>query len=328
MEWFGLAAYQAAHGRSLAVALDHGRRVVDLAAACAAYGLPAPGEPQPASASAQLASPQPAADGGWPARDWDGTVDQLASLAAAAVTDPGPLTRLPDVTAGLLAPPCSGRIFAAASNYVDHAEEMGTALAAKADSNPFMFIKPDSCLIGPRCPVELPAGSEQVDWEVELAVVIKRTARHVPVAEALDCIAGYTVINDISARDLNVRDDFPFKFDWFQGKSFDTFAPLGPWLVPAELIGDPQDLRIRLSVNDEVMQDASTAEMIFTVAEQIAYLSSIVTLRPGDVIASGTPDGVGMGRGIYLKPGDVMTAEIERIGQLVNPVIPAPGARD
>jgi 2,4-diketo-3-deoxy-L-fuconate hydrolase len=325
MEWFGLAAYQAAHGRSLAVALDHGRRVVDLAAACAAYGLPPPGEP-PAGPPA-AANPRSSADGGWPATDWDGTVSQLADLATAAMADPGALAGLPDVTTGLLAPPCSGRIFAAASNYVDHAEEMGTALAAKADSNPFMFIKPDSCLIGPRCPVELPAGSEQVDWEVELAVVIKCTARHVPVAEALDCIAGYTVINDISARDLNVRDDFPFRFDWFQGKSFDTFAPLGPWLVPAELIGDPQDLRIRLSVNDDVMQDASTAEMIFTVAEQIAYLSSIVTLRPGDVIASGTPDGVGMGRGIYLKPGDVMTAEIERIGQLVNPVIPAPGTR-
>jgi 2-keto-4-pentenoate hydratase/2-oxohepta-3-ene-1,7-dioic acid hydratase in catechol pathway len=302
MEWFGVAAYQVTDGRSLAVALDHGALVVDLAGACAAYDLPVP-EADPAAGR------------------WDAAVTQLARLAAAACAEPGRLSRLPDVSEHLLVPPCSGRIFAAASNYVDHAEEMGTALAAKADSNPYMFIKPDTCLIGPRRAVELPPRSAQVDWEVELAVVIARTARHVRVEDALGCIAGYTVINDISARDLNVRSDFPFTFDWFQGKGFDTFAPLGPWLVPAALIEDPQRLRISLSVNDEVMQDASTAEMIFTVAEQIAYLSSILTLRPGDVIASGTPDGTGMGRGVYLKPGDVMTAEIEGIGQLVNPVI-------
>jgi 2,4-didehydro-3-deoxy-L-rhamnonate hydrolase len=300
MEWFGVAAYQATHGRSLAVALDHGGLVVDLAAACAAYGLPVPAA-DPADAAPHLTG--------------------LAGLAAAAGTEPGALSHLPDVTRHLLAPPCSGRIFAAASNYVDHADEMGTALAAKADSNPYIFMKPDTCLIGPRGAVELPPRSAQVDWEVELAVVIGRTARHVSAAQALEYVAGYTVINDISARDLNVRSDFPFTFDWFQGKGFDTFAPLGPWLVPAALIEDPQSLRMRLSVNDEVMQDATTAEMIFTVAEQIAYLSSIVTLRPGDVIASGTPDGTGMGRGIYLKPGDVMTAEIEGIGQLINPVI-------
>jgi 2,4-didehydro-3-deoxy-L-rhamnonate hydrolase len=305
MEWFGLAAYQGAHGRGLAIALSGGSVVVDLVAACAAYGLPA------------LACD-------WVSVPWERTVAQLAELAAAAGTAPDLLAELPDVTGDLVAPPCSGRIFAAASNYVDHADEMGTVLAAKADSNPFMFMKPDSALIGPMRAVELPPGSAQVDWEVELAVVISRTARHVKAADALGYIAGYTVINDISARDLNMRDDFPFKFDWFQGKSFDTFAPLGPWLVPAALIRDPQALHLRLSVNDQVMQDATTAEMIFTVAEQIAYLSTILTLRPGDVIASGTPDGVGMGRGIYLKPGDVMTAEIECIGQLVNPVILAP----
>jgi len=307
MEWFGVAAYQATHGRRLAVALDHGELVVDLAGACAAYGLPV------------MTADTSGGDWAVPGY-WENTVARLAELAAAAKADSSPLSHLPDVTGQLLAPSCSGRIFAAASNYVDHAEEMGTALAAKADSNPYIFMKPDSCLIGPGAAVEIPPRSEQVDWEVELAVVIGRTARHVSVADALGYIAGYTVINDISARDLNVRSDFPFTFDWFQGKGFDTFAPLGPWLVPAALIEDPQRLRIRLSVNGEVMQDASTAEMIFTVAEQIAYLSTIVTLRPGDVIASGTPDGTGMGRGVYLKPGDVMTAEIEGIGQLINPV--------
>ncbi|MBH1974484.1 MAG: fumarylacetoacetate hydrolase family protein, partial [Rhodobacteraceae bacterium] len=117
--------------------------------------------------------------------------------------------------------------------------------------------------------------------------------------------------------------DYPFKFDWFRGKSFDTFAPLGPWLVPASCIEDPQNLRLTLDVNGERKQDDTTASMIFSVAEQISYLSGIVTLRPGDVIATGTPDGVGMGMGQYLKPGDVLTASVESVGVLRNPVAAA-----
>ena len=122
------------------------------------------------------------------------------------------------------------------------------------------------------------------------------------------------------ARDLTRRSDFPFKFDWFQGKSFDTFAPLGPWIVPAAEIADPQQLRLGLDVNGEAMQDGSSAEMIFTVAEQISYLSHMLTLEPGDVIATGTPTGVGASRGVFLQPGDVMCATIESIGELQNPV--------
>jgi 2-keto-4-pentenoate hydratase/2-oxohepta-3-ene-1,7-dioic acid hydratase in catechol pathway len=197
---------------------------------------------------------------------------------------------------------------------------MGTVLAAKSDSNPYMFIKPDTALIGHNDTVIMPAASAQVDWEIELAAVIGREARHVPVTEALDYVAGYSVVNDVSARDLNVRDDFPFKMDWFQGKCFDTFAPLGPWFVPSSCIEDPHDLRMELAVNGEVMQDSSTGAMIFDIPEQIAYLSSILTLKPGDVLATGTPTGVGMARGVYLKPGDVMTASIESIGTLRNPV--------
>jgi 2-keto-4-pentenoate hydratase/2-oxohepta-3-ene-1,7-dioic acid hydratase in catechol pathway len=119
---------------------------------------------------------------------------------------------------------------------------------------------------------------------------------------------------------LNVRSDFPFKFDWFQGKCFDTFAPLGPWLVPSSCIDNPMNLRLTMKVNAEVMQDGKTNEMIFDPFEQIAYLSSILTLRPGDTIATGTPTGVGMSRGVFLKDGDVMTASIESIGDLINPV--------
>jgi 2-keto-4-pentenoate hydratase/2-oxohepta-3-ene-1,7-dioic acid hydratase in catechol pathway len=162
-----------------------------------------------------------------------------------------------------------------------------------------------------------------LDWEVELGAVIGRRCRHLSVDEAMDVIAGYTIVNDVSARDLNMRDDFPFKFDWFRGKSYDTFGPMGPWIVPASCFGNPHDVRLTLKVNDEVMQDGNTNQMIFNIAEQIAYLSNVLTLEPGDVIATGTPDGVGMGRGVYLKGGDVMIASVERIGSLTNRVVEA-----
>ena len=244
-------------------------------------------------------------------------LDVLAKKAAAAVEHLKELT----IDAGSLAPPLQpSRIFCAAANYAKHASEMGTVLAAKAESRPYMFIKPGTSIIGHNENVIIPNASSQVDWEIELAVVMGRDAHHVSANEALDYVAGYTVINDITARDLNVRDDYPFKTDWFQGKCFDTFAPLGPWLVPATCIDDPQALDLRLSVNGELMQEETTGAMIFNIGEQIEYLSSVLTLKPGDVIATGTPTGVGMSRGIYLKPGDVMDASISSIGSLSNPV--------
>ena len=251
----------------------------------------------------------------WP--DVSSQLDALAEEAAAALDGLEAISIGPNDIAPPLRP---RRFFCAAANYVEHAEEMGTVLAAKSESSPYIFIKPDTSLIGHNDTVILPMASSQVDWEVELAAVIGRVARHISVDEALDCVAGYTVINDISARDLNFRDDFPFKTDWFQGKCFDTFAPLGPWLVPSSCIGDPHNLHMELAVNGEIMQDATTNAMIFDIREQIAYLSSILTLKPGDVLATGTPTGVGMSRGIFLKPGDVMTASIESIGTLRNPV--------
>ncbi len=251
---------------------------------------------------------------------WTDVSPQLDRLAEDAATA---LSGLEELTVGPndLAPPLRpGRFFCAAANYIEHANEMGTVLAAKSDSNPYMFIKPDTSLIGHNDTVIMPAASAQVDWEIELAAVIGREARHIAVQQALDYVAGYSVVNDVSARDLNVRVDFPFKTDWLQGKCFDTFAPLGPWFVPSSCIEDPHNLQMELAVNGEVMQDANTGAMIFDIREQIAYLSSILTLKPGDVLATGTPTGVGMARGIYLKPGDVMTASIESIGTLRNPV--------
>ncbi|HEY1363253.1 MAG TPA: fumarylacetoacetate hydrolase family protein [Xanthobacteraceae bacterium] len=213
------------------------------------------------------------------------------------------------------------RIFCAASNYIEHASEMGTVLAAKAVSKPYMFLKLRNTVIGPGDAIRLPPETSQLDWEIELAAIIGKGGRRIRVEQALQHVAGYSIVNDISARDLNVRNDYPFKFDWFQGKCHDTFAPFGPWLVPAWSIPDPQAVQMRLTVNGEEMQKDSTRNMIWTLREQIAYLSTIVTLEPGDVIATGTPTGVGMGRGTYLKPGDEVSASIEGIGTLTNVVV-------
>ncbi|GAB3627104.1 5-oxopent-3-ene-1,2,5-tricarboxylate decarboxylase [Pandoraea terrae] len=257
--------------------------------------------------------------------DWQdiGAKALQALRCAAADIASGKLSAVPQTEYRLLLPYTPRRIFATASNYYEHAQEMGTELAPRSESSPYMFMKAESSVVPTLSDVVIPANAERVDWEVELAVVIGKHGRHVTVDNAYDHVAGYTVINDVSARDLNRRTDYPFKHDWFRGKSFDTFGPLGPWFVPRECIAEPQNLRMRLAVNGEMMQDATTAGMIFNIAEQIAYLSSILTLKPGDLIATGTPTGVGMGRGVYLKPGDVMTASIDGIGSIENRVVAA-----
>jgi 2-keto-4-pentenoate hydratase/2-oxohepta-3-ene-1,7-dioic acid hydratase in catechol pathway len=233
----------------------------------------------------------------------------------------GKLNALENSAIRVLSPFRPERIFCAASNYIEHANEMGTVVAAKADSKPYMFLKLRNTVIGPGDEIRLPPETSQLDWEIELAAVIGTAGRRISAARALDHVAGYSIVNDISARDLNVRGDYPFKFDWFQGKCHDTFAPFGPWIVPAWSIAEPQALDMRLTVNGEEMQKDSTRNMIWTLREQIDYLSTVVTLEPGDVIATGTPTGVGMGRGIYLKPGDVVSASIDGIGTLINTVV-------
>ena len=176
---------------------------------------------------------------------------------------------------------------------------MGTVLAAKSESKPYMFLKLANTVIGTGDAIQMPAETKQLDWEIELGAVIGKSCRRITAENALDVVAGYTVVNDVSARDLNMRSDYPFKFDWFQGKCHDTFAPFGPWIVPAWQIPDPQAVKLKLDVNDDTMQEDTAQNMIWTVREQIAYLSTIVTLQPGDVIATGTPTGVGMGRGVF-----------------------------
>ncbi|MFZ2136967.1 MAG: fumarylacetoacetate hydrolase family protein, partial [Xanthobacteraceae bacterium] len=233
----------------------------------------------------------------------------------------GKLQAVPGGAGALTAPFRPDRIFCAAANYIEHANEMGSVLAGKSESKPYMFIKLRNTVIGPGEAIRMPPETSQLDWEIELVAVIGRGGRRIPVTQALGHVGGYAIVNDISARDLNVRGDYPFKFDWFQGKCHDTFAPFGPWIVPAHAVPDPQALAMELKVNEQVMQKDSTANMIWTVREQIAYLSTIVTLEPGDVIATGTPTGVGMARGIFLKAGDVVSASIEGIGTLTNSVV-------
>jgi 2-keto-4-pentenoate hydratase/2-oxohepta-3-ene-1,7-dioic acid hydratase in catechol pathway len=187
---------------------------------------------------------------------------------------------------------------------------------------PWHFIKLAHCLAAPDSTVKLPGYSKMVDWEAELTAVIGRSARDVAIDRALDHVAGYTVANDLSARDFtkrpHVSDTSPFKYDWLSQKCFEDACPLGPWIVPAETIADPQKVGIKLWVNDVIKQDSHTSKMIFTLAEQISHLSTRVTLQPGDLILTGTPAGVGLARKEFLKAGDVVKVWVEGVGTLTN----------
>ena len=187
--------------------------------------------------------------------------------------------------------------------------------------NPYMFMKSPSIVIANGESIRLPAGREQIDWECELGVVIGRTADHVPADRAADYIFGYTLENDVS--DRGGRGDTRHGSDWVIGKNHDTFAPMGPFIVPKEFVSDPQNLPVRFTLNGKLMQDANTSLMIHTVVEQVSYGSHILTLRPGDVIATGSPAGVGSARKppIFFKPGDVSVCTYEGIGTLTNPVV-------
>jgi 2-keto-4-pentenoate hydratase/2-oxohepta-3-ene-1,7-dioic acid hydratase in catechol pathway len=198
-------------------------------------------------------------------------------------------------------------------NYRDHAEEQGTELPAA----PLLFAKWPNALIGPGDPIVIPKASKKVDYEAELGVVIGSRVRNVSQENALEAVAGYLCLNDVSARDLQFSDG-----QWTRGKSPDTFCPVGPRLVPREEVPDPQALAIRCVLNGEVMQDSTTANMIFTVAEIIAYASRTMTFEPGDLIATGTPAGVGVFRDpqVLLQDRDDVTIEIEGLGALTNPV--------
>jgi 2-keto-4-pentenoate hydratase/2-oxohepta-3-ene-1,7-dioic acid hydratase in catechol pathway len=261
--------------------------------------------------------------------------DLLALLEAGALDaargvsgDGVPLSSV-ELLAPMARPP---KLMAAAGNYQAHIIEGGAKPVDKTIIVPKLFIKPSSSVLAPGKPISLPTTSNTTDWELELGVVIGKRGKNIPVEDALSYVAGYTVINDVSARTsewgLPSRNpsEWDLFFDWLNGKWPDGFAPTGPWLVTADEIPDPQALQMTLKVNGTEHQNASTGDMIFTVAELIAFSSRFMTLEPGDTYATGTPSGVGDATGTYLHDGDVMEAWVEGIGTLVTPVGAAVGA--
>lgn len=288
----------------------------------------------------------------------DGGIDEVVDLAAASdgrlpgsmldllAAGPGALrdvavavaraperTRTPLIAVRLMAPlPRPQKLLAAAMNYQSHiVQDVGREPFDRTRTVPKLFLKPVTAVMGPDDELHLPDFSKTVDWEAELGCVIGVGGHNIAPEEALAHVAGYLIVNDISARSMDwglpdrAATHWDGFFDWLAGKWADGFAPMGPWLLTADEVPDPQALSIRLSVNGEIRQDGSTAEMMFGVAELVAFASRIMTLQPGDIIATGTPAGVGSATGQFLKPGDVMEATIDGLGLLRTRVALAPG---
>lgn len=301
MASYKLVTFDAGQGARAGIVVND--RVVDVAEAT--------GRPKDASMRGLLA-------------DWDNAKHRLNALAG----NPPAGKSLAEVK--LLPPvPDPIGIFCAGANYTDHVAEMARAQNIPVEPDPhtlgltsWHFLKTIGCLAGPGETVHLPRRSKKIDWEAELVAVIGRKATDVPLDKALDYVAGYTIANDLSARDFHVRPGIPqsspFRNDWVAHKCFDQSCPLGPWIVPAEDLEDPQNLAIKLAVNGVVKQDSNTKAMIFNIAEQVSHLSHKLTLNPGDLILTGTPAGVGTPRGEFLQPGDEVRVTIEGIGELVN----------
>ena len=246
-----------------------------------------------------------------------------AALAALQRAKPDEVDRVTPTRrlAPLLYP---GKILCAGANYYDHLAEMGMPGAKKADQRLFFFMKPPrNAVVGEGDTVRMPIGTTAFDWEVELAAVIGTAARNVPVETALDHVAGWTVAVDFSARDHNRAPETFYKLDWVAGKANDTCCPLGPRIVPFSALANPADTGLTLDVNGVRKQDGRTADMIFSIAEQISIASRIMTLDPGDVLLTGTPAGVGVPKGTFLAVGDRVDAAIDGIGTLSVRIQPA-----
>jgi 2-keto-4-pentenoate hydratase/2-oxohepta-3-ene-1,7-dioic acid hydratase in catechol pathway len=272
--------------------------------------------------------------------DWADAFGRLQTLAdrltpADAVHDLAALRPLPPVQ-----PP--GQVFQAGANYRQHVLDLMAGADRRGDSSdgltaadrerareelderardgrPFVFLGSAHAMVGARDDVVLPADSHQHDWELELAAVIGRPARRVPREQALEVVAGYTICDDLTTRDALIRSDArELGLDWLAGKNSPTFLPTGPLLVPAAHVGDPMDLRITLRVNGRTMQDESTADMLFDVAELIEHISNVAELRPGDVVLTGSPAGNGAHHGVFLAPGDVIEGEVTGLGSQRN----------
>ncbi len=257
--------------------------------------------------------------------DWPAAEARLRRAVDSAGTGGMPLAQVK-----LLAPiPHPGAIYCAGSNYADHALEMSRLHNRPVEPDPhtqglkpWHFIKVSHAVAAPGDVIDITSASKTMDWEVELAAVIGRPAKNVSIERALDYVAGYTIANDLSARDMgrrpHIAEGSPFKADWVAHKNFDGSCPMGPWIVPASEVGNPHNLGMKLWVNDVIKQDSNSGQMIFNTNEQISHLSSRITLHPGDVIMTGTPAGVGAARKEFLKAGDTVKLWIEKIGTLTN----------
>ena len=254
-------------------------------------------------------------------KNWDTACLKLHQLAESSFQTIS-LTKV-KLLAPLLFPPA---IYCAGANYKKHAMEMSAdkkSFPDKSVTNPYFFLKNGPhCVIGPGQEIRLPALSEMIDWEAEFAVIIGRPGKNIPVERAFEHVAGYTIMNDLSARDQGKREDWPrFGVDWFGHKNFDTSAPMGPWITPADQINNPYKCRMKLWVNEQEMQNEVISDLIFDIAEQIEWVSRRFNLLPGDVFSTGTPSGVGRPRGIFLKPGDNIRITVDGIGELSNSVV-------
>jgi len=269
--------------------------------------------------------------------DWDPNFEALCEMATFAAAgkagpevavDPGEVHYLPPIVN-------PGKMMYAAANYGGHIREMVAAGTAKTDEErdnmldrdkarvrPYSFLKAPSALSGAYDDIVIPPDTTKVDWEVELALAIGRSGKRIPAERAMDYVAGFMTTNDVSARDWNMREDWPtLRTDWFGGKSHDTFAPMGPYFVPRVFVPDHTKLRLTLTVSGETKQDGITGDMVFSAEEQIAHCSTLITLDPGDILSTGTPEGVGHASGTYLKAGDVVETEVEGLGAQRNNVV-------
>ncbi|MBD3942683.1 fumarylacetoacetate hydrolase family protein [Microbacterium sp. NEAU-LLC] len=252
----------------------------------------------------------------------------LTEVVAGAVDEPE-RARVPLADLRIVAPlRAPGKVIAVAANYQAHVEESGANARDVRTASPRLFLKPDTSIVGPDAPVAVDPITREFDWEVELAVVIGRTAKRVTEDAALDHVFGYATSNDLSARSLDLgseRDGEAWTgfFDWLEGKWLDGSAPFGPWIVTADEVGDPQVLPLSLYVNGDLKQSGTTADMVHSVAELVSFSSRLMTLNPGDIILTGTPAGVGATTGTFLNPGDTVVAEVQGLGSLTTPIVAA-----
>jgi len=264
-----------------------------------------------------------------PAGEANAATTKLAAWLERAGTALPSGARLATAKTAVLVPiPRPNKLFLLAGNYAEHIREGGGVAAERAETFPYVFMKPPTTtLTNPGQPVTIPTISPgAIDWELELAVVIGKRVKGVKEADALKAVAGYTVINDISNRKFRPNPERKKRekdvfFDWLHGKWHDSFCPCGPCITSADAIPDPQKLDMKLRLNGQVKQDASTGLMVFPVAAVIEFISSFVTLEPGDIISTGTPSGVGNASGTYVKPGDTLEASIASIGTLISPIV-------